>query len=149
MIGAIAMKLNTEQMKQYYATRGIDRGDLVSEEAIHLTELPADACLDDIARSIVEHTVGSWNRLDPLSRIVAAQAIEGRLLKRRRPTIFDIHIPAEAWCAYLFLGRLRGCEARREVMAKIARGEMTPADARRARNKHKVCSPRTRGAATV
>lgn len=136
------MKLTEEELKHYYASRGIVATDLLSTDAIDLSELPPDAELREPNRSIALNILGCWNGLDPLSKIEAAQSTEERVLRpRRRSTILDIHIAAEAWCAWLMLGRIRGTEARREVMEKVGRGEIDPTIPRRTRRARKVADP--------
>jgi hypothetical protein len=136
------MKLTEEELKHYYASRGIVATDLLSTDAIDLSELPPDAELREPNRSIALNILGCWNGLDPLSKIDAAQSTEERVLRpRRRSTILDIHIAAEAWCAWLMLGRIRGTEARREVMEKVGRGEIDPTIPRRTRRTRKVVDP--------
>lgn len=129
------MKMTEEQRKQYYEAQGIDRSDLLSDEDITLAELPPDVHIDEPNRSIVVQFVAVWNGLDPMSKIDAARAMERRVLKPPRSPAFDMHIPAEAWAAYLQLGRIRGGEAGRELMEKIGRGELTPDELRRARSR--------------
>lgn len=129
------MKMTNEQREQYYADQGIDRRDLLSTDDIRLDELPPDVRLDGPGRSMIEGFVSEWNRLDPLAKIDAAGSMERRVLGRR------VSIPAEAWCAYLLLGRVRDSDARREVMLRIARGELTPADVRRSLSGRKRRKP--------
>lgn len=144
------MKLNDEEMKHYYATRGIDAGDLLSTEDIHLSDLPPDVQLGEPNRTIAAQTIACWNRLDPLAKIDAVLWTEERLLKpRRRSSILDIHIEAEAWCAYLMLGRIRGGEARREVMQKIARSGVPPVAVPRGRRTRKTSPQRQETAAVL
>ena len=138
------MKLTEEELKHYYASRGIVATDLLSTDALDLSELPPEAQLGEPNRSIVLSIIKCWNGLDPLSKIDAAQSTEERVLRpRRRSTVLDIHIAAEAWCAWLMLGRIRGTEARREVMAKVGRGEIDPTIPRRSRRARKSVDPLT------
>jgi hypothetical protein len=129
------MKMTDEQRMQYYAEQGIDRRDLLSTDDLRLDDLPPDAQLDGPSRSLIEGVVAEWNRLDPLAKIDAAGTMERRVLGRRTA------VPAEAWCAFLLLGRVRGTEARRAAMQRIARGELTPADVRQIQSKHKPRAP--------
>jgi hypothetical protein len=132
------MRLTDEQRKQYYADLGIDRNDLLSEVDITLGELPPDVQLDEPQTVVVLSIVREWNRLGAMSKIDAALSVERRVLTRRTAD------STEAWGAYLLLGRLRDGEARRAVMQKIARGELSPAQAcpKRQRDR-KVSAPRT------
>lgn len=118
------MKLTAEEMKHYYASQGITREDLVSAAPITLAELPPDVQLTTQEQGALLSQVKMWNGLDDLAKVDAAQYSERRVLKQR------VAVRSEAWAAVLFLGRVRSCEQRREVMQKIARGEMTPAEAR-------------------
>ena len=61
--------------------------------------------------------------VDPREKVDAAQAVERRVLRSRDP---ERMLQVDASLAYLLLGRVRGHEDRREVMRKIARGEMLP-----------------------
>lgn len=131
------MKLTDEQRMRYYAEQGIDRRDLLSTDDIRLGELPPDAQLDGPGRLMVEQIIGEWNRFDPLTKIDAAGAMERRVLARRTA------VPAEAWCAFLLLGRVKGSEARRTAMQRIARGELTPADVRQIQSGRKPRTPPT------
>ncbi|MFZ6184873.1 hypothetical protein [Nannocystis pusilla] len=132
------MRLTDEQRKQYYADLGIDRDDLLSEVDITLGELPPDVQLDERQTVMVLGIVREWNRLDALSKIDAAQSMERRVLTRRSAD------SAEAWGAYLLLGRLRDSEARRAVMQKIARRESSLAQTRPKRQRDRTASvPRT------
>jgi len=135
------MKLTEEQLKQYYADQGIDRSDLLSSEPIHLEELPPDTQLDAAGRSQIEGTVRMWNRLDPLEKIDAAGSMERRVLSGRTKVAADV--VAEAWCAWLLLGRVRGGEPRRQVIEQIARGELTAADLRASRRRRGPRTPLT------
>lgn len=133
------MKLTDEELKLYYAARGIDAADLLSTDAISLSELPPDVQLGEPNRTIVTRILDCWNGLDPLSKIDAALSSEERVIRpRRRSSILDAHIEAEAWSAYLMLGRIRGSEARREVMQKIARSGVPPVAVPRGRRTRKT-----------
>lgn len=131
------MKLTDEQRMQYYANQGIDRRNLLSTQPIRLDELPPEARVDESGRSMIEGIVAAWNRLDPLEKIDSADSMERLVLGRRTA------VPAEAWCAWLLLGRVRGTNARREAMQQIARGELTPADVRRLQSGRKPRTPLT------
>lgn len=135
------MKLTEEQLKQYYADQGIDRSDLLSSAPIHLDELPPGTQLDEAGRSRIEGTVRMWNRLDMLEKIDAAGSMERRVLSGRTTVAADV--VAEAWCAWLLLGRVRGGEPRRALIEKIARGELAAADLRAARRKRGPRTPLT------
>ena len=138
------MKMTEEQLQHYYATRGIVATDLLSTDAIALSELPPDVQLGEPNRSIVASITGTWNGLNTMSKIDAAKSLEERVLRpRRRPSILDAHVDAEAWCVWLMLGRIRGTEARREVMEKVGRGEIDPTIPRAPRRARKVVDPLT------
>ena len=138
------MKLTEEELKHYYASRGIVATDLLSTDPLDLSELPPEAQLGEPNRSIVASITRTWNGLDPLSKIEMAMYTEERVLRpRRRAMILDAHNVAEAWSAWLMLGRLRGTEARREVMAKVGRGEIDPTIPRTTRRARKVAQPLT------
>jgi hypothetical protein len=126
------MKLTDEQLKQYYASQGITRDDLLSAAPITLAELPSDVELCEADERHLASILAMWNGLDDLSKVEAAHYSERRVLKQRAA------IRSEAWAAVLLLGRIRGCEQRREVMQKIARGELSPADARPRKRARKV-----------
>lgn len=125
MTGGMTLKLTDEQLTQYYADKGIDRRDLLSTEPIQLDELPTEAQLDGPGRAMIERIVACWNGQSPLEKIDGAGAMERRALGRRSAG------PAEAWCAFLLLGRVKGTDARRALMRQLALGKLTPADARR------------------
>ena len=144
------MKLNDEELKHYYAMRGIDASDLLSTDDISLSELPPDVQLGEPNRTIAAQIIAGWNRLDALSKLDAALSTEERILRpRRRSSILDIHIEAEAWSAYLMLGRIRGSEARREVMEKIARSGVPPVAVPRGRRPRKTSPQRQETAAVL
>lgn len=144
------MKLTDEEMKLYYAARDIDAADLLSTDDISLSELPPGVQLGEPNRTIAARIIAGWNRLDPMSKIDAALSSEERVIRpRRRSSILDIHIEAEAWCADLMLGRIRGTEARREVMQKIARGELDLATVRRGSRARKASLQRPETAAIL
>ena len=138
------MKLTEEELKHYYAARGIVATDLLSADAIVLSELPPDVQLAEPNRSIVASIITTWNGLDAMSKIEMAMYSEERVLRpRRRPLILDAHNIAEAWSAWLMLSRIRGTEARREVMEKVGRGEIDPTIPRSPRRARKVVDPLT------
>ena len=112
------MKLSPQELQHYYESQGIRASDLLSVETLTLAELPEGITLIDADRREVQGIVDLWNRLDVLSKLDATYAAERRVLKKR---FVDC---AEAWAAYLMLGRIRGCETRRDVMQRIARGEV-------------------------
>lgn len=112
------MKLSPEELQHYYESQGIRASDLLSGETLTLAELPEGITLIDADRREVQGIVDLWNRLDVLSKLDAAYAAERRVLKKRPVDC------AESWAASLMLGRIRGCEARRDVMQRIARGEV-------------------------
>lgn len=115
------MKLTPAEYDRYYQALGIHESDLLSPRDVELTELPADVVLSAAERRSVGAFLPEWNRMDARMKIDAAQAAERRVLKRHDP---DHLKRLEAWTAYLLLGRVRGCEERREFMAKVARGEV-------------------------
>ena len=112
------MKLSPQELQHYYESQGIRASDLLSGETLTLAELPEGVTLTDADRREVQGIVDLWNRLDVLSKLDAAYAAERRASKKR-PVDY-----AEAWAASLMLGRIRGCEARCDVMQRIARGEV-------------------------
>lgn len=114
------MKLSPADYDRYYQALGIHESDLLSPRDVELTELPADAALSEAERRSVGSFLPAWNRMDARMKIDAAQAAERRVLKGRDP---DHLKRLDAWTAYLLLGRVRGCEERREFMAKVARGD--------------------------
>jgi hypothetical protein len=114
------MKLSPADYDRYYQALGIHESDLLSPRDVELTELPADVALSEAERRSVGSFLPAWNRMDARMKIDAAQAAERRVLKSRDP---DHLKRLDAWTAYLLLGRVRGCEERREFMAKVARGD--------------------------
>lgn len=126
------MKLNDEELRQYYAAQGIQRSDLLSAAPLTLAELPPDVQLTEAERREVLQIIALWNRLDDLEKIDATGAIERRVLKQR------VAERGDAWAAFLHLGRIRNAQARQAVMEKIARGKMTPAEARPRKRARKV-----------
>ena len=127
------MKLTNEELRQYYEHYGIRREDLLSTEPVSLAELPADITLSEEHRRDILSILDGWNRLDDMSKIDAAYAMERRVLtKKDAPHLKHL----EAWAGYLLLGRIRECQERRQTMEKIARGELLaplPRQARRTR----------------
>ena len=115
------MKLTEEELRHYYAAQGIRREDLVSTDPIHLTELPPDITLSERQREYVLSITDGWNRLDPMSKIDAAYAMERRVLTKKDSAEMK---RIEAWSGYLLLGRIRGCDERRSTLEKIARGDL-------------------------
>ena len=127
------MKLSPAEYDRYYQALGIRESDLLSPRDVELAELPADIVLSEAERRSVGSFLPAWNRMDARMKIDAAQAAERRVLKSRDP---DHLKRLDAWTAYLLLGRVRGCEERREFMAKVARGDAvlpTPQPRKRAR----------------
>ncbi len=127
------MKLSPAEYDRYYQALGIHESDLLSPGDVELAELPADVVLSEAERRSVGSFLPTWNRMDARMKIDAAQAAERRVLKSRDP---DHLKRLDAWTAYLLLGRVRGCEERREFMAKVARGDAvlpTPKPRKRAR----------------
>lgn len=114
------MKLSPAEYNRYYQALGIHESDLLSPRDVELAELPADIVLSEAERRSVGSFLPAWNRMDARMKIDAAQAAERRALKSRDP---DHLKRLDAWTAYLLLGRVRGCEERREFMAKVARGD--------------------------
>lgn len=114
------MKLSPAEYERYYQALGIHESDLLSPRDVELAELPADVVLSEAERRSVGSFLPEWNRMDARMKIDAAQAAERRVLKSRDP---DHLKRLDAWTAYLLLGRVRGCEERREFMAKVARGD--------------------------
>jgi hypothetical protein len=114
------MKLSPAEYDRYYQALGIHESDLLSPRDVELAELPADIVLSEAERRSVGAFLPTWNRMDARMKIDAAQAAERRVLKSRDP---DPLKRLDAWTAYLLLGRVRGCEERREFMAKVARGD--------------------------
>ena len=115
------MKLTEEELRHYYAAQGIRREDLVSTDPIHLTELPPDITLSERQREYVLSITDGWIRLDPMSKIDAAYAMERRVLTKKDSAEMK---RLEAWSGYLLLGRIRGCQERRGNLEKIARDEL-------------------------
>lgn len=118
------MKLSPQELAQYYQSLGIDRSLLLSPRALDLSELPPGTSLSEAVKSDILGILELWNGMDDLTKIDAAWAEERRVLRGRDP--HDLQT-ANAWSAYLLLGRIRGCEQRREVMRRIACGELTAA----------------------
>lgn len=114
------MKLTPAEYDEYYESVGIKASDLASPEPITLAELPADSSLSDTDRNIVGGVFRQWNGLDPRMKVDAAYAMERRVLKGRHPE----HVTrVDAWAGYVLLGRVRGCDERRDRMLRVARGE--------------------------
>lgn len=124
------MKLTEEELALYYLAQGIDRSDLISARPLDLSELPRDAPLDEDARGEVSQIIELWNGMDDLTKIDAAQSLERRVLRGRDDRPCQL---VNAWGAYLLLGRLRDCEERREIVRRIALGELAPASLRQRR----------------
>ena len=127
------MKLTDEELRQYYERYGIRREDLISTAPVSLAELPADFFPSEEQRRDILSILDGWNRLDDMSKIDAAYAMERRVLTKKDPPHLK-HI--EAWAGYLLLGRIRDCQERRQTLEKIARGEVIaplPRPARRTR----------------
>ncbi|MBA3547977.1 MAG: hypothetical protein H0T76_15950 [Nannocystis sp.] len=117
------MRLTPAQYDQYYASLGIQRSDLRSAEVLTLAELPRDVTLSEVDRTYVLGILEQWNGIeDPRMRVDAAGAMERRVLQGRHPD----QRQSGAWAAFLMLGRVRDCEARRETMHRIALGELVP-----------------------
>lgn len=96
------MKLTDEELRQYYERYGIRREDLLSTTPVSLAELPADLSLSEEQRRDILSILGGWNRLDDMSKIDAAYAMERRVLTKKDPP----HLKRlEAWAGYLLLGR--------------------------------------------
>jgi len=133
------MKLTPEEYDQYYDSVGIKASDLASPEPITLAELPADVGLSDTDRNIVGGVLRQWNGLDPRMKVDAAYAMERRVLNGRHP---DHVTRVDAWAGYLLLGRVRGCDERRDRMRRVARGEeLLPAPKARKRRPRPVAAP--------
>jgi hypothetical protein len=113
------MKLTPMELATRYAARGINRSDLLSSEPLDVSALPSDVVLADDVRSTLRQVLALWNGMDALTKIDAAQSAERRVLKGRDPQPMRV---AFAWAAYLLLGRIRGCEQRREIMHRVACG---------------------------
>jgi hypothetical protein len=123
----------------YYESLGIKESDLASPQPVDLAELPSDNQLTDTERHSIGGFLRQWNQMDARMKVDAAQAMERRVPKGRDPE----HVTRmDAWTAYLLLGWVRGCEARRELMQRVARGEKIPPAPRSRRR-----SPRTEAAA--
>ncbi len=114
------MKLSPAENERYYQALGIHESDLLSPLDVELAELPADVVLSEAERQSVGSFLPAWNRMDARMKIDAAGAAERRVLKSRD---LDHLKRLDAWTAYLLLGRVRNCEARRELMEKVARGD--------------------------
>lgn len=140
------MKLTPAEYDQYYESIGIKASDLESPEPVVLAELPADADLPDAERRVIEGVLRQWNGLDARMKVDAAYAMERRVLKGRHPE----HVTrTDAWAAYLLLGRVRGCEERRDLIRRVAHGEeCLPAPKARKRRSSPAKSPST-GRATA
>lgn len=118
------MKLSPADYDRYYESLGIKASDILSPRGVDLTELPAGVDLSDAERGEVGGFIRQWNQMvDPREKVDAAQAVERRVLRGRDP---ERMLQVDASLAYLLLGRVRGHEDRREVMRKIACGEMLP-----------------------
>ena len=134
------MKLTPQQRDQYFLSFGIHASDLLSAEPLHLTELPEGVVLSDAQKSIVLQFVRLWNGTeDPRQKIDMAHAMERCALRASKGLARDQ--VAEAWAAYLLLGRVRGCEARRDAMQALAHGEALPRRARTRKPKPEVAAP--------
>ena len=131
------MKLSPAEYDQYYAMLGIQRSDLLSAETLTLAELPQAVALSETDRQYILSILGQWNQIeDPRMRVDAAEAMERRVLQGRHPD----QRQSGAWAAFLMLGRVRDCEARRETMHRIALGELVlePARPRKPSRKARV-----------
>lgn len=118
------MKLSPADYDRYYESLGIKESDILSPQSVDLAELPAGIDLTDTERGNVGGFIRQWNQMaDPREKVDAAQAVERRVLRGRDP---ERMLRADASLAYLMLGRIRGHEDRREVMRRIACGEMLP-----------------------
>ena len=71
------MKLNDEELRQYYAAQGIQRSDLLSAAPLTLAELPPDVQLTEAERREVLQIIALWNRLDDLEKKRYLQPIYG------------------------------------------------------------------------
>lgn len=114
------MKLTKKEIKRYYEAMGIQRSDLVSTDELRLSELPRDAGLRAAEETALSELLQTWNRLDDLAKIDSAFALERRVLHTPDPGPLK---RVAAWAAYLALGRIQGCEDRRNAMERAARGE--------------------------
>jgi len=114
------MKLTPAEYDEYYESIGIKESDLASPEPITLAELPADVNISETDRYVVGDVLRQWNGLDPRMKIDAAHAMERRVLKGRHP---EHETRVDAWAGYLLLGRVRGCDERRDRMRRVACGE--------------------------
>jgi hypothetical protein len=123
------MKLSPEDYDRYYAALGIQRSDLLSTDAVSLAELPPDAKPSAEESRYILSVIEQWNRMDERTKVDAAQNMEMIVLEVRHPAA----LRSEAWAAYLMLGRVRGCEARREMLRRVALGEVVPTPSRRRR----------------
>lgn len=121
------MKLSPQDYDTYYAALGIRDSDLLSTEAVSLAELPPEAAPSAADAHAILAMIEQWNRMDDRMKVDAAQASERLVLQARRTE----QIRREAWIAFLMLGRLRDCEARREVMRRVGLGEFVPTPSRR------------------
>lgn len=133
------MKMSPEDYDQYYAMLGIQRSDLRSAEALTLAELPRDVALSEADHTYVLGILEQWNRIeDPRMRVDAAEAMERRVLQGRHPD----HRQSGAWAAFLMLGSVRDCEARRESMHRVALGALVPEPARPRKPKARTSATR-------
>jgi hypothetical protein len=126
------MKLSPADYDRYYQSLGIQESDLLSQRAVELAELPTTVSLTEAERRHVGAFLPQWNQMDARMKIDAAQAMERRVLKGR--DVEDLR-RLDAWTAYLLLGRVRGCEARRERMRMVALGESVPSSPPRRRTR--------------
>lgn len=125
------MKLTPAEYDQYYESVGIKASDLLSPKPLVMAELPADAHLAEPERACIEGVLRQWNGLDARMKVDTAQAMERRVLQRRQS---EQMTRMDAWAAYLLLGRVRGCDERRDRMSRIGRGEeLVPAPKARKR----------------
>jgi hypothetical protein len=117
------MKLTPADYDRYYESLGIKASDLFSSQDVSFDELPADMALTNDERDRMGRLVRQWNSADARAKVDMAQAMErGALKTRRTPRETQV----DASLAYLMLARLRGCEERRELVRRIAIGEVNP-----------------------
>lgn len=107
----------------YYESIGITESDLLSPEAISLDDLPADMALSAGDRFRIEGVVSTWNGADARQKVDMAHAMERAAYQARRSTR---EAQVDACVAYLMLAHVRGCEEPREMMRRIAIGQVTP-----------------------
>ena len=140
------MKLTPAEYDRYYESVGIKASDLLSPQPLALAELPADAHLAAPERTCIEGVLRQWNGLDARMKVDAAQAMERRVLQRRQS---EQMTRMDAWAAYLLLGRVRGCDERRDRMRRVASGEeLLPAPKARKR-RPRAAAARDSGAAVT